>query len=269
MSKEVKQPSSPRAQENEFEDILEFMVEQITQRFQTNVLKELSKETAREKFEDALPGGNYAKMLVTLANRTRRKIRKQFDNDRIEAMVADTLRKVDKRQQQQLYAAVEKAIGISTVQLAAREGMTYQVNALVTETAQWVKKLRDETLETFTNNTLHAMTTGDNLETIMDQFKNVAEKRKNHAKYLAHNQIQNFNSITSKIRVQKLGIKKAVWETAGDESVRPSHADRDGKEFNIDEGLYSSLDGEYLIPGVDHNCRCTARYVLEDEDEES
>jgi len=267
MANDIKQPSSPRAQENEFEDILEFMVQQITQRFENNVIKELNQSTV-EKFTDAAPGGNYAKVLVTLANRTRRKIRKQFDNERIEAMVADTLRKVDKRQQQQLYAAVEKAIGVSTVQLAAREGMTYTINALVMETAQWVKKLRDETLETFTNNTLNAMTTGDSLSTIMEQFKDVAEKRKNHAKYLAHNQIQNFNSITSKIRVQKLGIKKAVWETAGDESVRPSHADRDGKEFNIGEGLYSSLDGEHLIPGVDHNCRCTARYILEDEEED-
>ncbi len=267
MPSEIQQPTSPRAQENEFEDILEFIVEQISERFENNVLKELSKDAAREKFEDAIPGGNYARMLVKLSNRVQRKIRKQFNNERIEAMVADTLRKVDKRQQQQLYAAVEKAIGISTTALAAREGMTYQINALVTETSQWVKKLRDETLEAFTNNTLHAMTTGDSLETIIGQFKELVEKRKGHAKYLAHNQIQNFNSVTSKLRVQKLGIKRAVWDTADDDSVRPSHADRDGKEFDLSEGLYSSLDGEYLIPGIDHNCRCTARYVLEDEED--
>src|SRR5699024_10971643 len=200
-----------------------------------------------------------------LASRVRRKIRRQFDNDRIEAMVADVLRKTDRRAQQQLYEAVENAIGISTKALAAREGMTQQINALILETTEWVKKLRDETLETFTTNTLHAMTTGDKLETIMEQFKGVAENRKGHAKFLAHNQIQNFNSITSKVRVQKLGITRAVWDTAGDDSVRPSHAARDGKEFDLAEGLYSSIDGEYLIPGVDYNCRCTARYILPDE----
>lgn len=261
---EIKQPGSPRAQENELADMLEFMEEQIAQRFENGVLKEMNKTTL-EKFEDAAQEGNYARILLRLASRTRRKIRRQFNNDRIEAMVADVLRKTDQRAQQQLYEAVENAIGISTKALVAREGMTSQLNALVLETTEWVKKLRDETLETFTTNTLHAMTTGDNLETIMEQFKGVVENRKGHAKFLAHNQIQNFNSITSKIRVQKLGITRAVWDTAGDDSVRLSHAARDGKEFDLAEGLYSSIDGEYLIPGIDYNCRCTARYVLPEE----
>lgn len=265
MSKQVKQPRSPRAQENEFEDLLVFMVGQITGRFENGVLKAMNKTTLA-KFEDAAPqSGNYAHVLLRLANIVRRRISKQFDNERIEAMVADILRKTDRRQQQKLYQAVEKAIGISSTQLLAREGMKSTINALILETTQWVKKIRDETLETFTNNTLHAMTNGDSLETIMKQFKGVAQQRKGHARYLAHNQIQNFNSVTSKIRVQKLGIVEAVWETADDDSVRPSHAERDGKRFTLAEGLYSSIDGKYLIPGIDHNCRCTARYILPDD----
>lgn len=265
MNKQVDQPSSPRAQENEFEELLDFIVGQITQRFENGVLKTMNKGTLN-KFEDAAPqSGNYARILLRLSNAVRRKIQRQFNNERIEAMVADILRKTDHRQQQQLYAAVEKAIGINSKQLLAREGMKSTVNALILETTQWVKKLRDETMEHFTNNTLYAMTNGDSLETIMKQFKGVAETRKGHAKYLAHNQIQNFNSITSKIRVQKLGVVEAIWETAGDDSVRPSHAARDGERFDLSKGLYSSIDGKFLIPGVDHNCRCTARYLLPDE----
>src|SRR5699024_5696444 len=129
MTKEVKQPNSPRAQENEFEDILEFMVSQITERFENGVFKEMNKTTV-EKFEDAAQEGNYARVMLRLASRVRRKIRRQFDNDRIEAMAADVLRKTDRRAQQQLYEAVENAIGISTKALAAREGMTQQINAL-------------------------------------------------------------------------------------------------------------------------------------------
>lgn len=269
MPETIKQPPSPKAQENVLGDMLQYMVGQITQRFEVNVLRELSKESARQKFEDALPSGNYARMLVKLAADVRRKIRRQFDDARIESMVAETLGKADRRQKELLYSRIEDAIGISTKQLILRDGMTYEINALVTETAQWVKKLRDETLETFTNNTLHAMTTGDSLETIVGQFKDIAENRKGHAKYLARNQIQNFNAIAAKTRVSKLGITKAVWETAGDESVRPSHADRDGKEFDLAKGLYSSVDGQYLIPGVDHNCRCIAIYVLDEDENEN
>lgn len=265
MPTEVKQPSSPRAQENEFEQILEFMVEQISQRFENQVLKELNQSTV-EKFEDAQVG-NYARVLMKLSSRVQRKIRRQFNNDRIEAMVADVLRKSDRRAQQQLYNAIESAIGINTKALMVKEGMKSTINALVIETAQWVKKLRDESLEAFTNNTLHAMTNGESLTDIMEQFKGIKEQRKGHSKFLAHNQIQNFNSVTAKIRVQKLGITKAIWDTADDDSVRPSHADRDGKEFNLSEGLYSSMDGQHLIPGVDYNCRCTARYIIPEDEE--
>jgi len=262
--REIRQPNSPRGQENELSKILSFMIAEIATRFENNVLSELEKEKAKTKFEDALPPGNYARMLVRLSSRVRRKIMRQFNNKRIDAVVDKVLGKVNNRQQKQFYKSVEQAIGIPTAQLIAKEGMTAQLNALKLETAQWVKKLRDETLEQFTNNTLHAMTTGASLGSIVEQFRSIKEKRKGHAEYLAQNQIQNFNSITGKIRAQKVGIKKAVWDTAGDESVRPSHADRDGKEFDLSKGLYSSIDGQHLIPGVDHRCRCTARYIIEE-----
>lgn len=337
----IEQPNSPLAQENELAEVLEYMTEQISERFLNGALLALNKSTL-EKFEDAQVTvsrqqkvidkfvdsetaeyetirftdaagnewereqpvtkvaqkpiykterisaevmlsqlqpddhvigftdakqlGNYAKRFLTLTNGVKRKILKQFDNKRITAMVADKLRKVDRRQQQQLYNAVERAIGIDTKRLMRRDGMSEQINALIAETSMWVQKLRDETLEAFTTNSMFAMTQGQGLDDLLKQFSDIKEQRKGHAKFLARNQVQNFNSVTSKVRAQKLGIKKAIWDTANDESVRPSHSDRDGKEFDLSEGLYSSIDGKYLIPGVDYNCRCTARYVLDDED---
>lgn len=261
----IKQPRSPRAQENELADVLEFMTAEIAARFQNGALLAMNKSTL-DKFEDAQLG-NYAARFLKLTGGVKRKILKQFNNDRITAMVADKLRKVDKRQQRQLYSAVEKAIGINSKQLMKQEGMGEEVSALIAETSMWVQKLRDESLEKFTTNTMFAMTQGQGLEQLLEQFKDMVEERKGHAKFLAFNQIQNFNSITAKIRVQKLGIKKAIWNTSNDDTVRPSHKERDGKEFDLTKGLYSSVDGKFLIPGVDYNCRCTARYVLDDDEE--
>lgn len=117
-------------------------------------------------------------------------------------------------------------------------------------------------LEKFTNNTLFAMSQGESLDTIVSQFDGIVSERKNHARFLARNQVQNYNSITTKVRAQNLGITKAVWITAGDERVRPSHEARDGKEFDLAEGLYSSVDGKYLLPAVDYNCRCTYEMII-------
>lgn len=259
---DIKQPTSPRAQENALARALQFITDDIAKSFKSDVLDKLDKKTV-DKFEDAAQTGNYAAILLKLSGRMKRKILKKFNNDAIQALVTDYLMKADKATQRKLYNAVEGSIGISTKQLMLKESMSEELNALVLESSVWVQKLRDESLEAFTNNTLFAMTNGKSLSEIMTQFTGIKEERKGHAKYLAHNQIQNFNAITSKIRMQKLGVTRAIWDTAGDESVRHSHEVRDGKEFDIAKGLYSSVDRLWLLPGIDHGCRCTARYILD------
>jgi SPP1 gp7 family putative phage head morphogenesis protein len=88
----------------------------------------------------------------------------------------------------------------------------------------------------------------------------MVEQRKGHAKMIARTQISTINSLTSKIRAQNLGITKAIWVSARDERTRASHASRDGKEFELSEGLYDSIDGKTLLPGIDFQCRCD--YIL-------
>lgn len=218
------------------------------------------------RFKDA-QSGNYAKVFLKLASRVQRSIVSRFDDDRIEAMVFGILDKVDTRSRDDFYSAIEGAVGISSKELAATEGMKATTNALKLETAQWVKQLRDETLEMYTSNTLRAMALGNGLDGILDEFDGLAEKRKNHSKMVARNQINNYNSISTKIRAQNLGITQGVWVASMDERTRPSHAERDGKTFDLDKGLYSSLDGKHLLTGTDYACRCTTRFIIPGDDE--
>lgn len=263
----LKAPGTPRAQERELAEAALFMVEQISQRFRNQVFKALNQSTV-EKFADASgQGGNYAKAYLRMADRVRRKLLKQFDDKRIEELVQTILDKVNRRNRTELYSKVEKRIGLSSLELTQTEGLMASMNALNLETAQWVKKLRDETLEMYTANSLRAMTQGSSLAEIMEQFDGLVEKRKNHAKFTARNQIANFNSITTKLRAQNLGITRARWITSRDERVRPCHKKRNGKEFDLDKGLYSSCDGKWLLPGVDYQCRCDYELIIPAEDE--
>lgn len=256
----IKAPKSPRSIENELGDFITYMVAQMAQRYRNQVLNQLQAGTV-EKFADA-QAGNYASVLLKLSSQVKRKLLKQFNDDRIEATTKEILAKLDKKSRQQFYERVAAKVGIDVKDLIAKEGMKATTNALMLETAQWIKTLRDESLEKFTNNSLFGMSQGESLDTIVSQFDGIVEERKNHAKFLARNQVQNYNSISTKIRAQNLGIQKAIWETAGDERVRPSHEDREGKEFDLAEGLYSSVDDKYLLPGTDFNCRCVAIYVV-------
>lgn len=262
---EIRTKAPTKSHERELADVIEYMVAQIGKRFKNQAIKGLQAGTV-EKFADA-QSGNYAKVFLSLAGRVQRQIVKQFDDSRIEAMVNGILDKVDRRGRDDFYSAIEGALGISSKELAATEGMKATTNALKLETAQWVKKLRDETLELYTSNTLRAMTLGNGLEGILNEFEGLEEKRKSHAKFTARNQINNYNSISTKIRAQNLGITQGVWVASMDERTRPSHAERDGKTFNLDKGLYSSIDGKHLLTGTDYQCRCTTRFIIPGDDE--
>lgn len=263
MPKLIKGVRSPRGHEDELAEMTTYMVEQIAKKFRNQAILGLQQGTVK-KFADKQVG-NYASVFTGLAKDVSKKSIKQFDNKRIKAFVGKTLEKVNKRSQKTFYGRAEQSLGIPQKKLIQKEGLKPTTNALIIETAVWVQKLRDETIQYFTANTLNAMANGKSVDTILSDFDDMVETRKNQAKFVAQNQIQNFNSLTTNIRAKNVGVTKAVWRTTGDEKVRDSHKDRDGKSFDIAEGCYSSVDGLYLQAGTDFNCRCYVDYVLEDD----
>lgn len=236
------------------------MIEQISKKYANQAIKGLEQGTV-DKFEDAQIG-NYASVFVKLSKQVRRKLLKQFSDDRIDKFTKKVINTADKSASKTFYNRVETKIGISTQELLATEALKPEFNALVLESAQWAQRLRDDAMEFFTANSLRMMSQGQTIPQILKEHSAETSKRKKNATFLARNQIQNFNSMASKVRAQNLGITKAIWITAGDERVRPCHQIRDGKEFELSVGLFSSCDGKTLLPGVDFNCRCTYEMII-------
>lgn len=218
-----------------------------------------------EKFSDAKTG-NFASVFNALSKAANNKLLKKYSDKSLDKIIRRILENVDKRNQELMYGQAQEIVGIDQKQLARTEGLKATTNAFMIETEQWAKKLRDETLEQFTTNTLRAMAMGEGIDFIGEQFSEIAGKRKDHAKFVARTQVATFNSLMTKVRAQNLGVTKAIWISGGDARVRKAHAQRDGKEFDLSKGLYSSLDGKWLLPGTDYQCRCTYRLIIPDED---
>ena len=259
-SKSFKSSDTTRSHERLFEESAESIIELMSSIYKNQVLLELNK-TTQEKFAD-VQVGNFANVFLSLSNKITKKLLKRFNDKRIKKLVETILGDVNKRNSGMFYGQIEKLTGISSKKLALTEGLKPHTSALILDTVQWMKKLRDETLELYTANSLRSMTLGQSLPQILEQFDGMVEKRRNHAKFTARNQINNFNSIMTKTRAQNVGITKARWVTANDERVRPCHKVRDGKEFDLDKGLHSSCDGKWLLPGVDFQCRCTYLLII-------
>lgn len=262
---EVPTAAPDKSAERQMGEALEAMVSAMAAQFRREAIASLNKGTV-EKFADAQIG-NFAKVFLTLANRATRKIKKRFDSDRLERMVRKELAKTNEQGKRKLYGELAAKTGIDAKRLTNEEGLKFTTNALILETQRWAQKLRDDSLEAFTANTLRAMTLGQPLEKVLEQYDDMVEKRRGHARMVARTQVANFNSVMTKTRAQNVGITRAVWVTSHDERVRPCHEVRDGKEFDLSEGLYSSCDGKTLLPGTDYNCRCTYRMIIPEMDE--
>lgn len=265
----VKAPEAPKSDIRSFGEAIEYMVDQMAKRWRNQVFQELNKSTI-EKFADACRQhgftdaqvGNFARVYLSMADKVRRKLVRQFDDKRLEKLTKDYTRRVNERNRKEFYSRVEKRVGISRDELEATEGLTFQINAYELETFEWLRKMRDDTMQQWTANTLRQMAEGRSLPDILSQFDNMVEQRRNHAKMVARTQIATFNSLTSKARARNLGITQAKWITAGDERVRRCHQVRNDKTFDLDKGLYSSCDGKWLLPGVDYNCRCDYEMII-------
>ena len=261
--KELKAAPYPRGLEKQFVSLMGNMTEAIIKQYRNETFKKLNKKTI-DKFEDAQVG-NWASIFSTLSNRAKAKIHKRFNKKRIRDRVSQILKSLNKANQDVVFNEVEKSLGINSNELIKTEGLKTQTNELIEESIEWVNRNLDETLADLSANSLRIMAEGKPVEEVLEGFEQIAKKRVESSKFVARNQIANFNSLTNKIRYQNLGITEAVWQTARDERVRPCHAAREGKRFKLDEGLYSSCDGKTLLPSMDYNCRCIMKPIIPED----
>lgn len=78
------------------------------------------------------------------------------------------------------------------------------------------------------------------------------------ANLIARDQTTKLNSSLTQLRQESTGITHYIWQTAGDERVRPTHRANDGKKF-----AWNKPPAQTGHPGHDINCRCVAIPIME------
>ncbi|QEO57571.1 phage minor head protein [Francisella marina] len=253
-------PQSPLHLERELAKLVEFMLDTVYKRF---VNQGLSKTTQKEENEFSTVEDAYSSSWQRKAKDISKKLDKQFNDKRLKDAVTKILSKANNYNYAQLSKTAE-SIGVTSAVTLAQMKANKKFKALLDETLLFVKQQKEEAINYFTNNTLLMMNRGSSVDQILQEFKDKAGANKNKAKFLARNQLSNFNAVMNRTRLETLGITKVIWKATMDgERTRESHQDRHNKIFDITKGCYSSKDGKYLIPAASYNCRCVARIVLD------
>jgi len=124
-----------------------------------------------------------------------------------------------------------------------------------------IKDIPFKTSNQIATMTRQALIDGTNLKDVTNEVFNIMAERTDvsdsRAKLIARDQVSKLNGQLTKERQTDLGVEGYIWTTVGDERVRDTHEDNDGKYFTWDDP-----PAETGHPGEDYQCRCWAEPVL-------
>lgn len=131
-----------------------------------------------------------------------------------------------------------------------------KLEQLTTANVQLIKSIHSQYLDKIQASVMQAQVKGTPTKELAKQIQEIGGVTEKRAKLIARDQSAKINASLTKARHEEMGVTQYIWSTSGDERVRDSHAENDGKVFSYDN---PPLTGN---PGDEVNCRCIAVPVL-------
>lgn len=133
-----------------------------------------------------------------------------------------------------------------------------QLKLFASQNTQLIRSLPAQELDQVAQIIERGLQEGSRFHSMTQEIQERFGITRRRAKLIARDQTSKLNASLTKLRQQELGVEEYVWQTAGDERVRPSHRAHDGKKFHWDNPPKDTGH-----PSTDINCRCVAVPVLE------
>ena len=156
-----------------------------------------------------------------------------------------------------LAQVIREAIGVDVAGLLRANGPLLQSMRVATaDNIALIKSIPEQYFDRVTETVTGGWVEGMRWESLVEQIQHDGDVTENRAKLIARDQTAKINSAFNQERQQQVGIEKYEWQTSGDERVRESHAEVDGKIFEWGEAgpVAGSVNGEPCHPGEDIQC---------------
>lgn len=182
---------------------------------------------------------------------------------KIDALMPDMIEKFVKQSfghtEQSLTRALKKA-GFA-INFTMTKAVEEKTQAAIGENVSLVGSWANGYFAGIEQDVWEAIRTGSDLKTLTDQLQHRYGMTKKQAEFTARDQNAKAKATIEKVRRLELGITQAVWQHShAGKKPRPSHVKANGKTFDIEKGMY--LDGKWVQPAEEFNCRCTSRAII-------
>ncbi len=147
------------------------------------------------------------------------------------------------------------------VRFVMTQAMRDAFQAVVNEQVGLIKSLPRRHLDEVQGLVMRSVARGRDARFLSRQLQKRYGVTKRRAELIARDQNNKATSVLQATRQRALGIERGEWmHSHGGKHPRVSHLEADGKEFDLQKGMF--IDGEWIMPGEKINCRCVWRPVI-------
>jgi len=153
--------------------------------------------------------------------------------------------------------------GFGNIKFTMNPQIREALDAHLMENVELIKSIPEKYLGEVHGLVMRSVQHGRDLKSLSQDLQERYGAVKSRAALIARDQNNKATALINKVRQKALGLTKAIWRHTG-ASVQPreEHMDWDGEEYDIDEGMYSDVDGEVVWPGTAINCMCTSQSII-------
>lgn len=206
--------------------------------------------------QDALPSNELKKRIAELSKRWVAK----FDD--MAQKIAERFVKQGKQTTDAAFMSALRDAGW-TVQFKPSRMVQDAMNATIAENVSLIKSIPSQYFTQVEGIVMRGVSAGRDLKQITDELQARYGITARRAANIAKDQADKVTATITKARRLELGITQAIWVHSGaGREPRPSHvkAGRDQLVFDVSKGAY--LDGKWVQPGEEINCRCVSKSIL-------
>lgn len=159
------------------------------------------------------------------------------------------------------FQAALRQENIPTVQFTMDNHTRAALQAAMQSNVGLIRSIGQQYLSRVEQDVWNAVSAGYDLAQLTQTLRNSYGISERRAAFIARDQTNKAKAVIEQARRQALGITEAIWmHSHAGKTPRPSHVAANGKRFDIAKGMY--LDGKWVQPGEEINCRCTSRAVI-------
>jgi uncharacterized protein with gpF-like domain len=167
--------------------------------------------------------------------------------------------------------AAMRAAGMR-VKLQVSKAQRDQLAGTVQENVSLIRSIPQQYFTSVEGSVMRSVLAGRDLGTLTTELKQAYGVTHRRASFIARDQNQKATAYFTRTRQLELGIEEAQWVHSGaGKEPRPTHvaAGRDKVVYRVAEGWLDPATGKRIWPGTEPNCRCVARSIVPELNQEA